>query len=277
MRRAIVLVLTLVLAAVALGAQPAPTPEERLANSIPATLAGGSMRVSGTIAVDTEGFRPATFDGALTADGRDGEITFVFNSLLPLAPPMVTRVVDGTSFLELSSLADSVGVDLDDLGPELASKIWVRVTPADLGQTGTGGPGSDPAAQLAMVRAMRDVEDLGFEDVAGEPATHLRGIVNLRRALREAPRADRRRLREAFAQLGSQRIPVDVWLDATDRLRRFDMQFEAPTIQVDVLASVTYTDYGVPIAVERPARGEVVSYDEFLSAVRASILDDGEN
>jgi hypothetical protein len=62
-----------------------------------------------------------------------------------------------------------------------------------------------------------------------------------------------------------------VWLDATGRLRRFDATIEAPTLDTDAEVSAVYSDFGTPVDVEAPARSDVVSYDDFLDAVRESV------
>ena len=242
--------------------------EERLRNAVDATVAAGSTAFQGT--VDVGQGSPLTFTGASTIDGRDADVTIDFGSVLPTADPLRTISIDGTYFLELEPLAAAALTDLSDLPSGVRGKTWVRVEPEQVGQTGVGAQGSDPGAQLAMLRAITKVKEVGPEDVAGEPATHFSGVVDLPRALKRAPKGDRPRLEAAFESFGKQRVPVDVWLDSTDRLRRFDATIEAPTLQTDAEVSAVYSDFGTPVDVEKPANREVVSYDDFLDAVRES-------
>ena len=250
-------------------AQATATPEERLRDSVDATVAAGSIGFEGT--VDVGQGSPLTFTGASTVDGRDADVTIDFGSALPTADPLRTISVDGTYFLELEPLAARRAGHLSDLPSGVRGKTWVRVEPEQVGQTGVGAQGSDPGAQLAMLRAITKVKEVGPEDVAGEPTTHFSGVVDLQRALKRAPKSDRPRLQAAFESFGKQRLPVDVWLDSTDRLRRFDATIEAPTLSSDAEVSAVYNDFGTPVDVEQPARGEVVSYDDFLDAVRESV------
>jgi hypothetical protein len=206
-----------------------------------------------------------------TIDGRDADVTIDFGSVLPMADPLRALSVDGTYFLELEPLATAALTDTSDLPSGVRDKTWVRVEPEEAGQTGVGAQGSDPGAQLAMLRAISKVELVGEEEVGGEPATHFNGVVGLERALKRAPKSDRPRLRAAFEAFGKQRVPVDVWLDATGRLRRFDATIEAPTLDTDAEVSAVYSDFGTPVDVEAPARSDVVSYDDFLDAVRESV------
>src|SRR5262245_3943295 len=254
-------------------AQTTPTPEERLRNAVDATVAAGTTGFVGMVALGQGS--PLTFTGESTIDGRDADITIDFGSVLPTADPMRTLSVDGTYFLELQPLASAALTDLSDLPAGVRNKTWVRVEPDEVGQTGVGAQGSDPGAQLAMLRAITKVKEVGTEDVAGEPATHFSGVVDLERALQRAPKSDRARLRAAFESFGRQRVPVDVWLDATDRLRRFDATIEAPQLRTDAEVSAIYSDFGTPVDVERPAKREVVSYDDFLAAVRESVQSGG--
>ena len=187
-------------------------------------------------------------------------MTIDFGSVLPTADPLRTISVDGTYFLELEPLATAALTDLSDLPSGVRGKTWVRVEPEEVGQTGVGAQGSDPGAQLAMLRAITKVEEVGPEDVAGEPATHFSGVVDLQRALKRAPKGDRPRLQAVFESFGKQRVPVDVWLDSTDRLRRFDATIEAPTLQSDAEVGrglLRVRDAGRRRAA-RPQRGRVV-------------------
>jgi hypothetical protein len=250
-------------------AQTTPTPEERLRDAVDATIAAGSTSFEGTL--DLGRPSPMTFAGVSTIDGRDADVTIDFGSVLPMADPLRALSVDGTYFLELEPLATAALTDTSDLPSGVRDKTWVRVEPEEAGQTGVGAQGSDPGAQLAMLRAISKVELVGEEEVGGEPATHFNGVVGLERALKRAPKSDRPRLRAAFEAFGKQRVPVDVWLDATGRLRRFDATIEAPTLDTDAEVSAVYSDFGTPVDVEAPARSDVVSYDDFLDAVRESV------
>jgi hypothetical protein len=181
-------------------AQTTPTPEERLRDAVDATIAAGSTSFEGTL--DLGRPSPMTFAGVSTIDGRDADVTIDFGSALPTADPLRALSVDGTYFLELEPLATAALTDTSDLPSGVRDKTWVRVEPEEAGQTGVGAQGSDPGAQLAMLRAISKVELVGEEEVGGEPATHFNGVVGLERALKRSPKSDRPRLRAAFEAFG---------------------------------------------------------------------------
>ncbi len=250
------------------GAQTTPSPQERVANAVDATVAAGSARFEGAIEGE-DGAEVLTFSGALGLDGLDGELGVGFDG----ADEIATRAVDGTYFIEVASLADVLFGEIGELPAEVRSKEWVRVDPRDLARVGFGVSGADPAAQLAMLRAMTRVEEVGTEDVLGEPAKHYRGVVDLARALRQAPRAERARLEPAFDSFAGRRVPIDVWLDASDRLRRFDADVQVQALEggdddVAGTLSATYFDFGAEVSADAPPSRTVIGFDPFLEAVR---------
>lgn len=248
------------------------TPEERLAATADATLGAGSARIEGSVtfageASTVQGALPLT--GSLTIDGRNGAITLDLTAILASIGKLDTLVVDGVNFIALPALLDAAFLDVEDLPKTLQSKRWVRVDSEDLAEAGLqSASASDPQAQFVILRTMSDVQDLGIEDVRGEPSTHLQGTLRLKRALKRVTKAERERLEAALEQFEEGPVPVDVWLDGQNRLRRFAMQVHAPATSSDVVVSVDYPEFGVPVTVASPPAAEVIGYTKFIDTIR---------
>ena len=177
-------------------------------------------------------------------------------------------VVDGdTTYLRLPSLAAVTG-----------SRSWLAVQASDLGvATSSIGVGAtDPAQLLASLRGMSDdIAEVGTEDVRGVPTTHLAGTVEVARALERVPAAQRGRLEAQLETLGAAAagIPVDVWIDADDLVRRFQIDL-SKVVQGSgggARGSATMTlelfDYGEPVSITVPDPSETSSYRDVLGAL----------
>ena len=247
------------------------TPEERLVAAQDATLTAGTARIDGAMTFGGEfstiqGTLPIT--GSLTIDGRNGSITLDMTAILASIGILDTIVVDGVTFIALPALLGAAFLDVEDLPKKLQSKRWVRVDAEDLEEAGLQSvSASDPSAQFVVLRTMSDVQDLGIEDVRGEPATHIQGILRLKRALKDATKADREKLEASFEPFEEGPVPVDVWLDGQNRLRRFSMQVHAPDSSSDIVVSVDYFEFGVPVTVAAPPAAEVIGFTKFIDTL----------
>ena len=184
---------------------------------------------------------------------------------------MLTTSVPGapTTLTELR-LADSVlyvrtGTD--------GSARWRRV---DLRQQlGTSLSGlssqSDPSEALAYLSAVSDdVRKDGIANVRGVAATHYLATLDLAKALRrpELAGSARAKLAVLAPKLGSQRIPIEAWIDARGRLRRVVISYPLlPLLSARQSAGVPPNatihiqedlyDFGTPVHVQAPPASAV--------------------
>ncbi|CAA9349063.1 MAG: hypothetical protein AVDCRST_MAG34-1636 [uncultured Nocardioidaceae bacterium] len=130
---------------------------------------------------------------------------------------------------------------------------------------GLGGPGHakgmddhhsmSPEVVLAAIEAgIKKVETLGAETVGGEPVEHFRLTLDPQGAAEALGLADK--LDAVTKESGESGVPdslvADVWLDAEDRLRQFDIEVEGATVHLEL------SKWGEPVDVEAPAAKDLV-------------------
>lgn len=145
-----------------------------------------------------------------------------------------------------------------------------------------GNAPRDPSQQLSYLQGVSDsVEELGEEEVRGEPTTHYRTIVDLEKAAEEQdlPEEARRAQEQMTQQLGVSELPMDVWIDEEGLIRRFEMNLPlpAPPNQASPDASQNGAgegemtiveelyDFGTPVNVEPPPADETTDFAEIMA------------
>ncbi len=180
--------------------------------------------------------------------------------------PMQVVVDGGTAYLRIPMLAALTGSD-----------GWLVATPEALGEVGDLGLASGTSDPSQMLQALRgvsdDIEEVGEEDVRGEPTTHYRATADLTKAIEAAPEAQRERLEaqlEGF-DVELDEVPFDVWVDGDGRARRvaFDFADMAGGLLGDegtATMTMDIFDYGAPVEVEVPDASEATPIEDVLGA-----------
>jgi hypothetical protein len=168
------------------------------------------------------------------------------------------RIVDGVFYMDLG--------DLGDAGSELADgKRWLKLDVSGLtdmlGDPAVSSESSNPVDGLEALRGVSsDVREIGTETVRGVETTHYRATIDFAKALAEAPAAAREGAQDLLERAGTPTIPVDVWLDAQNRVRKYTMQVDGESFGSAAPAvAVTYEfyDFGAPVDVSAPPADEV--------------------
>jgi hypothetical protein len=150
-------------------------------------------------------------------------------------------------------------------------KPWVRLDLVELAKRGDFDLGqlqsfseNDPRRTLDYLRAVSgEIETLGSEKVRGVQTTHYRAVVNLRKYPDLVPDELRESVQEAvdrlIEQVGIGAVPVEVWIDDDQLVRRMAMEFDVAAGTTPVASKVTMEmfDYGVPVSVTAPPAAEV--------------------
>jgi hypothetical protein len=166
-------------------------------------------------------FNYATQEGMLTLDatGVPGNVSAILpagplrieeifkSSTIYMGSPLLAgRLPGGARWLKLDvgRFAQAIGLDAQQLA----------------------GGQSNPAQFLQYLRAVAGTpERVGSELVRGVATTHYRATVDLGRVAGVLPPAEADQVRAALAklaaQVGTSNIPVDVWVDGHDLVRRF--------------------------------------------------------
>jgi hypothetical protein len=119
----------------------------------------------------------------------------------------------------------------------------------------------DPSQMLDSLRGLTDsLERLGGSNVRGVDTTHYRAHLNLRKAAAQAPAAERRNL-EAMLQLvgGLDEVPIDLYIDDADRVRRMELKYEFDVMgqKMEAELKLELFDFGAPVAFKRPPAHQV--------------------
>jgi len=144
--------------------------------------------------------------------------------------------------------------DLDTLSQAGGSSL-------DLGSFG----GGDPRELLQFLEAVSDdLETVGRESQRGVDTTHYRATVDLAELLEMSAGKQAASalggLDQMLEQSGLASIPIDVWVDDDDLLRRLDLELSmSQPGQGEAEASMTFElyDYGKPLFIELPAPADV--------------------
>jgi hypothetical protein len=152
-------------------------------------------------------------------------------------------------------------------------KTWVKGDLATLaGQAGSGlgqfgsFAETDPRDAFAYLKAVAgDIEAVGSEELHGVETTHYRATIDVAKALDLVPveqRGGLADLDQLIGQAGLSQLPVDVWLDASQRVHKLEMSFDftAPGTSQSAGGAMTVEvwDYGVPVELDLPDDADVV-------------------
>jgi hypothetical protein len=140
--------------------------------------------------------------------------------------------------IDLGRLADRQGIDLSQLD----------------------GGASSATRQLQYLKSAGDVKEVGHETIDGTRTTHYRAHVDLAKLARKAGDPGlKRSVRSLRQATGSNKIPVDVWIDGAKRVRRERLRYQVATAgqQGGVDLTIDFVKFGVPLAVQPPPRATV--------------------
>jgi hypothetical protein len=180
-----------------------------------------------------------------------GEASFIFDeSALYMRFPAVTRT--------LPKEKPWVRFDVADFDKEAGANL------AELAQLAQ----SDPARALQFLRgAADDVEEVGKENVRGEPTTHLSMTVDLEKVAKQAP-GQRANIDRVVELSGVKEVPADVWIDGEGRVRRMKLVYPEmqvrPKQKTDIALTMELFDFGVKVDVEPPPTAQVIDIGEIL-------------
>jgi hypothetical protein len=248
--------------------------ERRIRRAAEATTEAGTARVALQVAIDSGAVSgELTADGVVSLTGDRGQLVIDLSELTGAAASFEERIVDGVIYIDFGSILDATG---SVLPAELLGKRWVSVDISSL--TGPDGEslrsidptgGANPTSQLDALRGIDDAVRVGAEDIDGVRTTHFRGALRLalaREHLDAVPDALRAQVEAGLEQMfrGDRKLPVDLWLDAENRLRqmRTRIDVEEPE-QARVTVTLTMPEFDVPVEVAAPPAEETIDFGEF--------------
>jgi hypothetical protein len=153
-----------------------------------------------------------------------------------------------------------------------AGKTWIKgdakelssARAGNLGQLGSLA-GTDPRDVFGLLKAVSgSIETIGSETIRGVETSHYRATLDAAKLEQLVPEAQRQSLGgldQAAVQAGLSKLPLDVWIDADQRVRKLSIEVDAkqPGIGTPVKASLVAEvyDYGKPLELQLPPADQV--------------------
>ena len=228
------------------------------------------------------------FKFELTISGSDGGGSFTFGG----EGSIDERDLEGTMSMQIAGESvreliknPYIYVEIPAIGSaELAgAKRWVRTnidayTQALGASPPFGATTTGPTQLLSLLKAAGQVTTLGEQSVRGVISTHYHALVDFSRYSSMVTPSLRAAMQRYAAELtritGSSTLPIDVWVDAHQRVRRFSTQLQICTPQGALAETVAMDlyDYGPQPAVVAPAPSEVTDITSQLTSRSSQVL-----
>lgn len=253
-----------------LGLGPGSTTLNPLARAADTTTHQGGAQISLTGSVSLPGVAPIAFSGGgdFNFSAAEGRITLTMSGL----PANAGGSLNGGS-LSMTELFKSGSLYMES--PLLAGKLpdgarWMKLDIARVGQAMGLDPsslmsgGANPAGYLDFLKSAGGTATVvGHDIVRGVSTTHYATTIDLLKAAESQPGANQAQVRAALqkilAEMGTSTMPIDVWIDRHDFVRRIKMAMGlgsgGQSAQMSFRAE--YFNFGATPSVAVPSAGEV--------------------
>ena len=258
------------------GCGAGPTPLVTVQAAGAKTTAVRTAKMALSLKSDTGPYaQGVNIDGAFDFGARRGRFTLDPSSFgIPLQQGQIDSIFDYASgfviYLHLPQLAQGGG------------KPWLKidvaaVAKARLGVDITGiiqSQSSDPASGLRLLQGANEVTKIGTEVVRGVQTTHYRVVIDLAKAVQASPAQYRDAMQKLISLYTVKTLPIDVWLDGQNRVRRYEQTVDASIIRLPASAqaanaatgkvTIRYElyDFGSPVEVQLPAADQVTDFSQ---------------
>ena len=210
--------------------------------------------------------------GSVDFDSKAASMTFAVGDLLrgsgvPVSPGEQWTIL--TQGLVVYMHAPTLSRQLP------GGKPWLKLDVAQLAKSRNANLGqfreltqNDPTQMLAYLKATSgNIEKVGIEDVRGVSTTHYRAKVDLAKVADQAPANVRKAYRTSIValedSLGTDKLPVDVWIDKDNLVRRFSEHLKVPG-SGNIDFSVDFYDFGTPVTITTPPPSETLDLGQVL-------------
>jgi hypothetical protein len=154
-----------------------------------------------------------------------------------------------------------------------AGKTWVKGDVKELAGAGGGDldqfgsfAGTDPRDVFGMLKAVSgSIRSVGTEEIRGVETSHYMATIDIAKLEKLVPAAQRESLGgldQAATQAGLTGIPIDIWIDGDQQVRKLTMEIETKqpgtTQTVKASLEVELYDYGKPLDITLPPADQVV-------------------
>src|SRR5271154_4867251 len=230
-----------------------------------ATRASGGTKQSGLAQVAYVTSQSPGFRFEMTVTGSLGEQGFELGG----SGSMDERAGEGTMNMQfegrpVDEIVKSPYIYVSIPGAA-GTAVWEKANLDAFTQTtgASGGPlgssSSGPAQMLSLLKAGGALTTVGDQSIRGVSTTHYHALIDFNRYAAMLPAAERAGT-ERYAQLlkritGSSSLPIDLWVDSAQRVRRFSTQLHSCTARGPLTESFTMDlyDYARQPTVVAPA------------------------
>jgi hypothetical protein len=228
-----------------------------------ASAAAESVKVSFTATFT------GTTNGSMSGDGvfskRQGHLTMDLSGLSGSGAAL------GQAEIIFDKLVYYMKLPADSGVPLPPGKSWFKIDLATLGQAVgldleqlTQLSQSDPSQALDFLSgASDDFDEIGMEDVRGEPTTHYAGTIDLEQVTANAPDDVAEQYRKLAQLSPTKKVPMDVWVGSDGLVRKIRFEQTLTGKSTMTMEEELY-DYGTEADVSPPPDSEVVDLTELL-------------
>jgi hypothetical protein len=170
-----------------------------------------------------------------------------------------------------------LSVDGRDMSALTGSAQWIQIPVPQQSASAIGAADVDPMGAIKMLE-QRGAEVvplgssmIGSDEVSGFSVTPSQG--EIQGALEQDVQSGQlpasslsTEVTEAKA-LGT--FDADIWIDGDNLLRRESVTIAGGTSGATAKVAMTFQDYGTPVSIAPPAPGSVVSFSQFMNAMKS--------
>jgi len=159
-------------------------------------------------------------------------------------PQLAQRLPGGKAWmkLDIDAIGKSAGVDLKQL---------------------TRSSQSNPADMLKALKTVGTSHVVGREWVDGASTTHYAGAIDFDKiAARISDRQTAAALKQLNNTSGMSTMPVDVWIDGSERVRREGLKLSSSAFSMDI--TIDFIRFGVPVDTTPPPSDQVLDASSLL-------------
>jgi hypothetical protein len=157
----------------------------------------------------------------------------------------------------------------DEARGELGDKSWFRIDLREAssmtGVDPTQQMWNDPRQSLAMLEGVSGgVTVVGHEEVRGADTTHYHAEVDVRKAVADSGAiVDEDKFNQFAEMFGTSTVPIDVWIDGDNQVRRMQMNMSIPSAG-SVAMTTEFYDFGEDVDISLPPADEVMDWTELM-------------
>jgi LppX_LprAFG lipoprotein len=248
-----------------------PSPEAPIVQAATRTAKSSSARFSFTASM-SGGALTGSWSGEGAFASERGRMTLDFSGLGTgagvFASSKTEVILDGlVAYL-------NVPPSLAQVLPE--GKAWIKIDLAKLGEA----QGVDLAQLMQFNQAnpngvlgylhgaTADFETVGEEKVRGVATTHYRGTIDLRKVAAQGSSETRKSYEQIIEISGTNRIPMEVWIDGDGLARRVKYAQPLGSGQGKLTLAMDLYDFGVEVNVKTPSEDQTLDLMELIGGAQ---------